>query len=72
MDNNGGAEYLSQDEIGDVAGVVAAVVTDAAEETRLPNDNHEPVREGDTLLPPELMLALGAADAAEHAAHDVN
>jgi hypothetical protein len=61
---------LSQDDIGDVAGVVTAVDIEAVEETRLPKDNHELVREMAVLLP-ELTLALGAAGA-EHAAHSID
>jgi hypothetical protein len=61
---------LSHDEIGDAAGVVAAVDIDAVEETRLPNDSHEFVRESAML---ELALVADVdADAAQHAAHDVD
>lgn len=63
---------MSQDDIGDVAGVVTAVDIEAVEETRLPKDNHELVREMAVLLL-ELTLAgpLGAAGA-EHAAHSID
>jgi hypothetical protein len=69
--SDGGGLDLSQDDLGDVAGVVAAVDTDVVEETRLPKDNHELVRESAMLLL-GLTLALGPADTAEHAAHDVD
>lgn len=72
-DSDGGGADLSHDEIGDAAGVVAAVDIDAVEETRLPNDSHEFVRES-TMLERELVLdAIDAdADAAQHAAHDAD
>jgi len=69
-DNEGGAADLSQDDLGDVAGVVAAVDIEAVEETRLAKDNQELVRERAVLA--ELMLALVAAETAQHAAHEVN
>lgn len=68
-----GGALFSQLEIGDVAGVVAAVDILAVEDTRLPNESHELVR--DIAVPRELMLALAlemgveAVVAAEHAAH---
>jgi hypothetical protein len=74
VESEGGtADLRSQDDLGDVAGVVGAV--EALEETRLAKDNHEFVREMAVLpLPIELMLALVLArsGAAQHAAHDVS
>jgi len=69
-DNDGGAADLSQDDLGDVAGVVAAVDIEVVEETRLAKDNQELVRERAVLA--ELMLALVGVETAQHAAHDVN
>lgn len=69
-DNDGGAADLSQDDRGDVAGVVAAVDIEVVEETRLAKDNQELVRERAVLA--ELMLALVGVETAQHAAHDVN
>lgn len=64
---------MSQDDLGDVAGVVAAVDIEAVEETRLAKDNHEFVRDmAVLLLPAELMLVLVRAGAAQHAAHDLD
>ena len=65
-----GGALFSQLEIGEVAGVVATVDILAVEETRLPNESHELVR--DMAVPRELILALAlevGAVAAEHAIH---
>lgn len=63
---------MSQDDIGDVAGVVTSVDIEAVEETRLPKDNQELVRERDMLLLGLTLALLVALDAAKHAAHDVD
>jgi hypothetical protein len=59
-------------DIGDVAGVVRLMDIDAVEETRLPRDNQELVRERAMLLLGLTLALLVAPDAAKHAAHDVD
>ena len=58
-------------DIGDVAGVVTSMDIDAVEETRLPRDNQELVRERAMLLLGLTLALLVAPDTAKHAAHDV-